>query len=66
MFAGDIVAFVDDLRISGATEEQAWAIAMCVASILQYLGVQDAPLKRRPLFRLTGAWAGTMFAATAA
>jgi hypothetical protein len=64
--AGDIVTFVDDLRLSGATEEQAWAIGRRVASTLQYLGVQDAPRKRKPPVRITGAWAGTMFAATAA
>lgn len=40
--AGDLVAFVDDLRISGYSEEHAWAIARQVASRLDYLGIQDA------------------------
>eukprot|EP00978_Attheya_sp_CCMP212_P011908 scaffold29619_cov63-Attheya_sp.AAC.3 len=64
--SGDIIAFMDDLRISGAIKEQAWEIARRTTSVLQYLGVQDTPQKRKPPFRLTRAWADTMFAATAA
>ena len=46
--AGDLVTFLNDLRISGYSEEHAWAIARQeVASRLQYLGIQDAPCKRR-------------------
>jgi hypothetical protein len=55
--AGDVVAFVDDLRISGYSEEEAWAIARQVASRLQYLGIQDALRKRRVD---GGAWAGAI------
>jgi hypothetical protein len=55
--AGDLIAFVDDLRISGYSEEHAWAIARLVASRLQYLGIQDAPRKRRVD---GGAWAGAI------
>lgn len=55
--AGDLVAFVDDLRISGYSEEHAWGIARRVASRLQYLGIQDAPRKRRVD---GGAWAGAI------
>jgi hypothetical protein len=32
-----------------------------VASILQYLGIQDAPRKTKPPVKEIGAWAGTMF-----
>jgi hypothetical protein len=63
--AGDVVAFVDDLRTSGVDEERAWAIGRRMAATFQYLGIQDAPRKRRPPMRITGAWAGTLFAATA-
>jgi hypothetical protein len=59
--AGDVVAFVDDLRATGYLVEQAWAIAQQVASRLQYLGIQDAPQKRRPPVRIGGAWAGAVF-----
>ena len=60
--AGDIRAYVDDLRTVGYNLEQAWAIARRIASHLQYLGIQDAPRKRR---KDNGPWAGTMFNATA-
>ena len=59
--AGDILAFVDDLRASGSTPEQAWQISRQVASRFQYLGIQDAPRKRRPPVRTPGAWAGCVF-----
>jgi hypothetical protein len=35
-----------------------------VASGLQRLGIQDAPRKRRPPIRKTGAWAGALFSTT--
>ena len=60
--AGDILAFVDDLRASGATLEEAWQVARQVASRLQYLGIQDAPRKRRPSSLTPGAWAGAILA----
>jgi hypothetical protein len=59
--AGDVVAFVDDLRASGKDEESSWGVARQFASRLQYLGIQDAPRKRRPPARVTGAWAGAIF-----
>jgi hypothetical protein len=62
--AGDIVAFVDDLRASAHSVERTWAIARQVVSRLQYLGLQDAPRKRRPPVRTPGAWAGSVFTTT--
>jgi hypothetical protein len=62
--AGDVIAFVDDLRASGPDEETAWQIACLVAAGLQRLGIQDAPRKRRPPMRITGAWAGALFSTT--
>lgn len=44
--AGDIVAFVDDLRLTGFSIENAWTVARHILSRLQYLGIQDAPRKR--------------------
>ena len=60
--AADILGFVDDLRASGYSIEAAWAVARQVASRLQYLGIQDAPRRRRPPSRTPGAWAGAVFA----
>ena len=42
----------------GYTMEQAWAIARRMAARLQYLGIQDAPRKRRVD---NGPWAGTVY-----
>ena len=56
--AGEVKAYVDDLRTIGRTLEHAWAIARLVASRLQYLGIQDAPRKRRVD---NGPWAGTVY-----
>jgi hypothetical protein len=62
--AGDMVAFVDDLRLSGFSIENAWAVARHILSRLQYLGIQDAPRKRRPPSQSPGAWAGAIFKIT--
>jgi hypothetical protein len=62
--AGDIVAFVDNLRAWGHLVEQAWAILHQVVARLQYLGLQDAPRKRPPPVQTAGAWAGAVFQTT--
>ena len=59
--AGDVVTFVDDLRASGYSFENGWQVARQIASRLQYLGIQDAPRKRRPSSQKPGAWAGAVF-----
>jgi len=56
--AGDLKAYVDDLRAIGWSYEHAWQIARLVASKLQYLGIQDAARKRRID---NGPWAGSIF-----
>ena len=56
--AADIAAYIDDLRGAGAMRELAWQAARRAISILQYLGMQDAPRKRRPPSKTPGAWAG--------
>jgi hypothetical protein len=59
--AGDIVGFVDDLQASAFSVEEAWQVARQVVARLQYLGIQDAPRKRRPPSMTPGAWAGGVF-----
>jgi hypothetical protein len=44
--AGDIVGFVDDLRVSAFSVEEAWQVAHQVVAQLQYMGIQDVPRKR--------------------
>jgi len=56
--AGDIKAYVDDLRAIGWSLEHAWKIARMIASRLQYLGIQDAARKRRID---NGPWAGCIY-----
>jgi hypothetical protein len=58
--AGDIVVFVDDLRLTGFSIENAWAVARHILSRLQYLGIQDAPRKLRPPSQNPGTWAGAI------
>ncbi len=55
VMAGDLVAYVDDLRAVGYSVENTWAIARRFCSILQYMGIQDAPRKRRPPSQSPGA-----------
>ena len=59
--AGDVVTFVDDLRANGSDADGAWQVARWFASRLQFLGIQDAPRKRRAPSRTPGAWAGAVF-----
>ena len=56
--AGDLVAFIDDLRAIGYSLEQAWRIARWIASKLEFLGIQYPPRKRR---LDNGPWAGGLF-----
>ena len=58
LIAASIRAYVDDLRVVAATKELAWQAARQTASVIQYLGSQDASRKRR---LDNGPWAGTMF-----
>jgi hypothetical protein len=51
---------VDDVRSIGNTLEEARAVARVVASRLTYLGLQDAPRKRRDASQTPGAWAGSI------
>jgi hypothetical protein len=52
--------FVDNLRPIGPSREDAWKAARQAASTLNYLGIQDAPRKRRDSSQSPGAWAGSV------
>lgn len=58
--AGEIKAYVDDLRALGWSLEHSWSIAHLIASRLQFLGIQDAPRKR---IIDQGPWAGSIYLA---
>ena len=45
----DVVTFVDDVRISGHSKENCQGVHRRFTSRIQYLGMQDAPWKFRPL-----------------
>ena len=57
---GDVVTYMDDLRTVGSSAEHAWQVARQLGARLQYLGIQDAPRKRRPPSKTPGAWAGSV------
>jgi hypothetical protein len=58
--AADLFIFVDDLRPTGPTREDAWQAAQKAASTLNYLGIQDASRERRDSSQSPGAWAGSV------
>jgi hypothetical protein len=45
--AADLFIFVDDLRPTGPSRSEAWGAARRATSMLNHLGIQDAPRKRR-------------------
>jgi cytochrome P450 len=55
-FAADLFTFVDDLRPCGPSKSEAWQAARRAASILNWLGIQDAARKRRDSSQKPGAW----------
>ena len=62
--ACNVVIYVDDLRITGPTCEEAWAACKRVANYLSWLGIQHSPRKRRDASRTAGAWEGSVFFTT--
>ena len=46
--AGDIVTFVDDVRVTGYSKSNCWKVYHQLASRVQYLGMHNAPRKFRP------------------
>jgi hypothetical protein len=63
--AGDVLTFVDDVRITGYSKENCHNVHRQFASRVQFLGMQDAPRKFRPPSQeQAGAWTGTIFKIT--
>jgi hypothetical protein len=58
--AADLFAFMDDFRSVGPNKKEAWLAGRQAASILNHLGIQDAPRKRRDTSMAPGAWAGAV------
>jgi hypothetical protein len=56
--AVDFCTFVDDARPTGPSKREAWLGARSIGSCLGWLGIQDAPRKRRDSSRSPGAWTG--------
>lgn len=58
--ACDFLIYVDDCRTIGGDLEEARSVSRRVASVLNFLGLQDAPRKRRDPSKTPGAWAGSI------
>ena len=58
--AADAHDYVDDLRGTGPTAEDAWQVSSKIAKTAAYHGVQDAARKRREQTQSPGAWAGVI------
>jgi hypothetical protein len=58
--AVDFCTFVDDARPTGPSRKEAWLGARKIASTLSFLGIQDAPRKRRDSSQTPGAWIGSV------
>lgn len=58
--AADVFIYVDDIRCSAPTQEEAWKGSQRTSSILGFLGLQDAARKRRDPGQETGAWTGSV------
>ena len=58
--AADVFIYVDDIRCSAPTQEEAWRGSQRTSSVLGYLGLQDAARKRRDPGQETGAWTGSV------
>ena len=55
---GEVIVYVDDGRCWGRDEAQTVECMRYLCSRLEYLGIQDAKRKRRPVSQRPGAWAG--------
>ena len=62
--AADAHDYVDDLRGTGPTAEDAWQVSSRIAKTASYHGVQDAARKRREQTQSPGAWAGVVCGTT--
>jgi hypothetical protein len=60
MVAADVFIYVDDIRSSAPTQQEAWRASQRTSSVLGFLGLQDAARKRRDPGQETGAWTGSV------
>lgn len=58
--AADMVTYVDDVRTTGADEQQCRDVCHRVSSRFCYLGIQDALRKRAAPSPAAGAWTGSL------
>jgi hypothetical protein len=57
--ASELLCYVDDERVTGSTDLEAWIAGQRVSSGCAHLGLQDAARKRRPPSQTPGSWAGS-------
>ena len=62
--AADLFLYVDDGRVVAGTREENKRATRQAASVLNYLGIQEAARKRRWPSRRPGAWAGSVVETT--
>eukprot|EP00804_Cyclotella_cryptica_P009181 CCRYP_003237-RA/>CCRYP_003237-RA protein AED:0.49 eAED:0.30 QI:0/0/0/0.75/1/1/4/0/697 len=60
LVACELFTFVDDERVTGATEELTWLAAHVMAAKQAYLGIQDAARKADECSQQPRAWAGAV------
>jgi hypothetical protein len=58
--ASDLFTFVDDVRLTGATEELTWQAGHTLGAKQAYLGIQDAARKVGECSQQPRAWAGAV------
>ncbi len=58
--ACDLFLYVDDCRVTGSSSDECWLAGRVVGSMFNFLGIQDAPCKRRFPSTNPGAWAGSI------
>ncbi|KAI2495932.1 hypothetical protein MHU86_18586 [Fragilaria crotonensis] len=58
--ATDLHIYVDDVRITGSSQESVWCAGSRVAKLCSFYGLQDAPRKLREPSQDPGAWAGSV------
>jgi hypothetical protein len=56
----DLISYVDDVRTMGGSFQECRAASRWAASILNFLGLQDAPRKRQDPSLTPGAWSGSI------
>ncbi len=60
LLASELLIYVDDLRVIACSNMECWIACSWVASHINYLGLQDAPRKRREPSQEAGPWAGSV------